>query len=139
MAGDRELFSVQCLNVAAACRANNRIQALIEGPVCVQAMRTEFERPRSDESMQTCGAHPDADLPEADIIAPPRANAVPSETAKTASTQRDRHLQHITEYGRMVGQTACGGNKRAQAETTMARFKQVIGCARARTSVERPR
>ena len=39
--------------------------------------------------------------PEAAIIVPPRSTAVPSETAETAPTQRDRHLQLIAEKGRM--------------------------------------
>jgi len=65
--------------------------------------------------------------PHAAIIVPPRANAVPSDTAATAPTQRDRHLQHIAERGRMAWQKASGYTKRAQAETTMSRFKQVIG------------
>ena len=37
--------------------------------------------------------------PEAAVVVPPRATAVPSETAATAPTQRDRHLQQIAEYG----------------------------------------
>src|SRR3954469_8259745 len=40
--------------------------------------------------------------PEAAIIVPPRATAVPSRTAETAPTQRDRHLQLIAERGRMA-------------------------------------
>src|SRR5436305_405581 len=35
--------------------------------------------------------------PDARIIVPPRATAVPSATAETAPTQRDRHLQLIAE------------------------------------------
>src|SRR4051812_49942973 len=35
--------------------------------------------------------------PEAAVIVPPRSTAVPSETAETAPTQRDRHLQLIAE------------------------------------------
>ena len=46
--------------------------------------------------------------PEAAVIVPPRANAVPSETAETTPTQRDRHLQHIAEHGRMAWQKASG-------------------------------
>ena len=65
--------------------------------------------------------------PEAAIIVPPRTTAVPSDTAETAPTQRDRHLQHITEHGRMAWQKASGYTKRARAETGMSRFKQVIG------------
>src|SRR4051794_22409058 len=37
--------------------------------------------------------------PEATIIVPPRATAVLSETAESAPTPRDRHLQHIAEHG----------------------------------------
>ena len=42
--------------------------------------------------------------PEAAIIVPPRANAVPRDTAEPAPTQRDRHLRHLTEPGRMAWQ-----------------------------------
>jgi len=65
--------------------------------------------------------------PEAAIIVPPRSNAVPSQTAETAPTQRDRHLQHIAEHGRMAWQKASGYIRRARAETGISRFKQVIG------------
>ena len=65
--------------------------------------------------------------PEAAIIVPPRTTAVPSEMAKTAPTQRDRHLQHIAKHGRMAWQIASGYTKRARAEMGMSRFKQVIG------------
>jgi len=65
--------------------------------------------------------------PEAAIIVPPRSNAVPSDTAATAPTQRYRHLQHIAKHGRMAWQAASGYTKRAKAETGMSRFKQVIG------------
>ena len=39
--------------------------------------------------------------PEAVVVVPPRTNAVPSDTAESAPTQRDGHLQHITRHGRM--------------------------------------
>jgi hypothetical protein len=42
------------------------------------------------------------------VIVPPRSSAVPSETAETAPTQRDRHLQLIAEHGRMGWQKASG-------------------------------
>ena len=58
---------------------------------------------------------------------PPRSTAVPSETAETAPTQRDRHLQCITEHGRAAWQKASGYNTRARVEATIGRFKQVIG------------
>jgi len=59
------------------------------------------------------------------VIVPPRAIAVPSETAETAPTQRDRHLQHIAEHGRMAWQKASGYTMRARAEAAIGRFKQV--------------
>jgi hypothetical protein len=65
--------------------------------------------------------------PEAAIIVPPRTTAVPSDTAETAPTQRDRHLQHIAKHGRMAWQKASGYTRRARAETGISRFKQVIG------------
>src|SRR3954462_12863437 len=65
--------------------------------------------------------------PEAAIIVPPRSTAVPSETAETAPTQRDRHLELIAEKGRMAWQRASGYTKRARAEATIGRFKRVIG------------
>jgi len=65
--------------------------------------------------------------PEATIIVPPRATAVPSQTAESAPTQRDRHLQHIADHGRMAWQTASGYTKRARAEAAIGRWKQVIG------------
>jgi len=65
--------------------------------------------------------------PEAWVIVPPRSSAVPSETAETAPTQRDQHLQLIAEHGRMGWQKASGYNRRALAEATIGRFKRVIG------------
>jgi Transposase DDE domain len=65
--------------------------------------------------------------PEAAIIVPPRSTAVPSETAESEPTQRDRHLQLIAKKGRMGWQTASGYTKRARAEATIGRYKRVIG------------
>jgi len=65
--------------------------------------------------------------PEADVVVPPRATAVPSDTAESAPTQRDRHLQSIAEHGRMAWQNTSGYNRRARVEATMNRWKQVIG------------
>ena len=65
--------------------------------------------------------------PEAAVIVPPRATAVPSETAGTEPTQRDHHLQLIAAHGRRGWQKASGYTKRARAEAAIARWKQVIG------------
>ena len=67
--------------------------------------------------------------PEAAVVVPPRSSAVPSETAATAPTQRDRHLQLIAERGRMGWQKATGYNARAKAEAAVSRYKRVIGDA----------
>ena len=59
---------------------------------------------------------------------------MPSETAETAPTQRDRHLQLIAEQGRMGWQRASGYNWRALVEADIGRYKRVIGDAlRSRT------
>jgi hypothetical protein len=65
--------------------------------------------------------------PEAAVIVPPRSTAVPSATAETAPTQRDRHLQLIAERGRMAWQKASGYTRRSRAEATIGRYKRVIG------------
>ena len=64
---------------------------------------------------------------EAAVVVPPRATTVPSDTAESAPTQRDGHLQHIARHGRMSWQIASGYNRRARVEATMNRWKQVIG------------
>src|SRR5215472_5677804 len=63
------------------------------------------------------------------VIVPPRSNAVPSETAETAPTPRDRRLQAIAEHGRMSWQEASGHNWRALVEADIGRWKRVIGHA----------
>jgi Transposase DDE domain len=65
--------------------------------------------------------------PDADVVVPPRATAVPSDTAETAPTRRDRHLHLIAEKGRMGWQKASGYNARARAEAAISRYKRVIG------------
>jgi hypothetical protein len=65
--------------------------------------------------------------PEAEVVVPPRATAVPSNAAESNPTQRDRHLQLIAEHGRRAWQTASGYTKRARAEAAIGRWKQVIG------------
>ena len=57
---------------------------------------------------------------------PPRST-VPSETAESAPTQRDRHLRCIAERERMGRQRASGYTRRALAEAGIGRWKQVIG------------
>jgi hypothetical protein len=65
--------------------------------------------------------------PDAAVIVPPRATAVPSETAETKPTQRDRPLQGIGEKGRIGWQKVSGYTIRSQVETAIGRCRQVIG------------
>ncbi len=65
--------------------------------------------------------------PEAAVVVPPRSTAVPSKTVESEPTQRDCRLQHIAEHGRMAWQKTSGHTKRARAETTVGKWKQVIG------------
>ena len=76
--------------------------------------------------------------PEAAVVAPPRADAVPSDAAGTAPTQRGGHLRRIAERGRMAWRNAPGCNRRARVEAAMNRWKQAMGEAlRARTDERR--
>src|SRR3954470_3358693 len=68
-----------------------------------------------------------ARYPGAAVVAPPRANAVPSQAAEIAPTQRDRHLRCIAERGLMGWQKASGYNWRALVEADISRWKRVIG------------
>jgi hypothetical protein len=52
---------------------------------------------------------------------------VRSDTAETAPTQRDQHLQTITEHGRMGWQRASGYNWRALVEADISRWERGIG------------
>ena len=63
------------------------------------------------------------------VIVPPRSGAVPSATAETEPTRRDRHLQLIAERGRMGWQRASGYNWRALVEGRYRPSKRVIGGA----------
>jgi hypothetical protein len=65
--------------------------------------------------------------PAASFVVPPRSTAVPSATAATVPTQRDRHLQNIAEKGRIGWQKISGYNRRSRIETAIGRYKQVIG------------
>ena len=65
--------------------------------------------------------------PEAAVVVPPRAGAVPSEGAKTAPTRRDRHLRFVAERGRMGWQRAAGYGWRAPAGADIARRKRATG------------
>jgi Transposase DDE domain len=77
---------------------------------------------RDDVYAEVAARHPDAA-----VVIPPRASAVPSAAADTAPTQRDAHLRCIAKCGRMGWQRASGYNWRALVEADVARWKRVIG------------
>ena len=68
------------------------------------------------------------------MIIPPRSTAVVSDTAESAPTRRDRHIQTIKERGRLGWQRAVQYGRRALVEVAMLRYKVLIGRSlRART------
>jgi Transposase DDE domain len=71
---------------------------------------------------QTIAAHGDG----IDVVIPPRSTAVPS-VEVDPPTQRDRHLEMITKHGRLARQAATGYGRRSLVETTMGRYKALIG------------
>src|SRR5438132_515264 len=99
----------------------------IAGPVASFTGDGAYDR--DDVYREVCQRHPDAA-----VIVPPRSGAVPSATAETTPTKRDRHLQLIAERGRMGWQRVSGYNWRALVEADIGRYKRVIGDAlRSRT------
>ena len=52
---------------------------------------------------------------------------MPSDTAETAPTQRDRHLQMIQARGRLGWQKAVNYGRRSLGEMAMMRYKTLIG------------
>jgi hypothetical protein len=62
--------------------------------------------------------------PEADVIIPPRATAVMTESG---TTRRDAHLRTIERHGRMGWQRRSGYCRRSLVETAMFRYKIIIG------------
>ena len=71
----------------------------------------------------TIAAHGD----DIQIVIPPRSTAVLSGELGPLEQQRDRHLEMITEKGRLAWQKATDYGQRSLVETTMGRFKALIG------------
>jgi hypothetical protein len=61
-----------------------------------------------------------------EVVIPPRWTAI-SSCEPGPPTLRDRHLQIITERGRLAWQVATGYGQRALIETTMGRHNVLIG------------
>jgi len=92
----------------------------VDGPAA--SVTSDGAYDREDVYTEVAARHP-----EAAVVVPPRAGAVPSDMAETAPTQRDAHLRCISECGRMGWQRASGYNWRALAEADISRWKRVIG------------
>ena len=60
------------------------------------------------------------------VVIPPRSTAILS-GEQGPLAQRDRHLEMITERGRLAWQKATDYGKRSLVETTMGRYKALIG------------
>jgi hypothetical protein len=71
---------------------------------------------------QTIAEHGDG----VEVVIPPRSTAVRSCEIGPPS-QRDRHLEMIATRGRLGWQAATGYGQRARVETTMGRYKALIG------------
>ena len=74
-------------------------------------------------SLTADGAYDGGRHPDAKIIIPPRATAVPNETT---TTQRDQHIATIEKHGRMNWQRRSGYNRRSLVETAIYRYKTII-------------
>ncbi len=92
----------------------------VDGPVASPTADGAFDR--DDAYVAVAARHPDAA-----VIVPPRSSAVPSATAGTAPTRRDRHIEAIAERGHTGWQRASGYNWRALVESDVSRWKRVIG------------
>jgi hypothetical protein len=92
----------------------------VEGPVASFTADGAYDR--DDVYAGVAARHPGAD-----VIVPPRSGAVPSDTAGTAPTRRDRHIEAIAGRGRMGWQRSSGYNRRALVEAAISRWKRVIG------------
>jgi transposase len=75
-----------------------------------------------DPTYQTIAGHGD----DIKVVIPPRSTAVPSGEA-SSPTQRDRHLDMISEQGRLAWQVSNDYGQRSLVETTMGRYKVLIG------------
>ncbi len=65
--------------------------------------------------------------PPLEVVIPPRADAVLGTADPDQQTQRDRHIRLMAERGRIGWQRATGYGRRNHAETTMGRYKHLIG------------
>jgi hypothetical protein len=69
----------------------------------------------------------EAHTPGAQVIIPPRKDAVLSPTATTAPTQRDQHVLAIKSEGRFAWKRRAGYYEQAYAENAFSRWKRTFG------------
>ena len=68
------------------------------------------------------------------VIIPPHVTAVLSDAAERSPSQRDKHITLIVDRGRLGWQKEADYGRRSLIETTMGRYKAIIGpCLRARS------
>ena len=65
--------------------------------------------------------------PQIEVVIPPRVTAQPSTQFETNPSTRDTHLLMIQSLGRLGWQEAVGYGTRALVQTTMGRYKAIIG------------
>ena len=65
--------------------------------------------------------------PSPKVVIPSRKTAVLSSEIKEEQTDRDRHILELEAKGRMAWQKAHGYGRRSLVETTMGRYKSIIG------------
>lgn len=75
-----------------------------------------------EPTYQTIAQHGD----DIEVVIPPRKTAVPG-AGSNVPNQRDRHIEMINTEGRLAWQEATGYGQRARVETTMGRYKSIIG------------
>ena len=93
--------------------------AQIEAPIVRVTADGAYD---GEPTYQTIAAHGEG----IEVVIPPRSTAVPNDEPGLP-TQRDRHLTMITQRGRMAWQVATGYGQRSLVETTMGRYKALIG------------
>jgi transposase len=76
--------------------------------------------------------------PDIAVVIPPRANSTPPIKLGTKASRRDVHAHTVAALGRLGWQEVTGYGRRALVETTMGRYKALIGTRlRARTDAGR--
>ncbi len=65
--------------------------------------------------------------PRPEVVIPPRKTAVSSSEDEDEQTDRDRHILELAAKGRIAWQKAHDYGRRSLVETTMARYKSIIG------------